>query len=133
MKIELVKPPSHEYIDFLGHELDREGELGVESVGFFIKDANSKLVGGCNGFVICGCIYTDQLWIDESLRGQGFGRRLMESMHEYGRKHGCKMATVQTMSIQNKREFYEHLGYKCDLERSGYSNGIKLLCMKKEL
>jgi GNAT superfamily N-acetyltransferase len=138
MKIEFTSSPSQEERDFLERQIDedinklgRSGALG--HIGFFIKNDSGEIIGGCNGFTICGSIYTDQLWVHESLRGQGFGRRLMESMHEHGRKAGCKLATLMTVDFQGKRGFYEHLGYKCDLERDGYENGAKLLFLKKEL
>jgi len=138
MKIELIKSPTPEHIGFLGTKLDNELEnlwnhKAIEHIGFFIKNDNGNLIGGCNGFIFCSCIYTDQLWIHESIRGKGMGRKLMESMHDYGRKHNCRIATLQTMNFQDKRKFYEHLGYKCDLEREGYANGATLICMKKEL
>lgn len=138
MKIEFIKPPSAQDTYFLGHEIDKDVEkLGrsdkVEYVGFFIRNDEGKILGGTNGFTICGCIHIDQLWVHESLRCQGFGRQLMEKMHDYGRSLGFKIATVQTIDFQGKRGFYEHLGYKCDLERPGYSDGAMLLCLRKEL
>ena len=100
---------------------------------FFIRDDNNSIIAGCNGSVIYGTIYTDQLWVSQSYRRKGLGRVLMEKVHDYGRKSGCKLATVATMSFQNVQKFYEHLGYECDFERSGYSNGAKCLFLKKKL
>jgi GNAT superfamily N-acetyltransferase len=139
MKIEFIASPSKEERDFLERRIDEDvNKLGrsggsLEHIGFFIKNDSGEILGGCNGFVLCGAVYTDQLWVHESLRGRGFGRRLMESMHDYGRKAWCKLATLTTIDFQGKREFYEHLGYKCDLERDGYSNCAKFLFFKKEL
>lgn len=138
MKIEFVEPPSWDSINFLGQEIDKDIEkLGrsdkMKYLGFFIKNDEGDTLGGCNGFTLCGCIYIDQIWVHESLRGRGFGRQLMEKMHDYGRSLGFRMATLQTLNFQGKRGFYEHLGYKCDLERPGYSNGAVLLGMRKEL
>lgn len=138
MKIEFIKPPSWQDINFLGQEIDEDvAKLGrrekIEYLGFFIKNDEGRILGGTNGFTICGCIHIDQLWVHESLRGQGFGRQLMEKMHDYGRGLSFKIATVQTLDLQGKRGFYERLGYQCDLERPGYSDGALLLCLRKEL
>lgn len=57
----------------------------------------------------------------------------MENVHEYGRKVGCHIGTVLTMSFQDARKFYEHIGYECDLERPGYAKGSSCLFLKKVL
>ena len=87
----------------------------------------------CNGSIIYGCIYTDQLWVDMKYRQQGFGKQLMDVVHKYGRKMDCKFATVNTMSFQQAQKFYEKLGYHVDFERKGYSHNSNCLMMKKKL
>jgi hypothetical protein len=47
-----------------------------------------------------GSIYTDQLWVHPGSRKKGLGHQLMEAVHDYGRKLGCRIATVATMSFQ---------------------------------
>jgi GNAT superfamily N-acetyltransferase len=83
--------------------------------------------------VFYGTIYTDQLWVHPDYRHKGYGRQLMESVHEYGREIGCIIATVATMSFQSAKDFYEHLGYECDFERSGYVSGSSCLFLRKIL
>ncbi len=56
-----------------------------------------------------GNIYTDQLWVHLDCCGKGYGHKLMESVHDYGREIGCSIATVVTMSFQGAKDFYEHL------------------------
>ena len=41
-----------------------------------MRDDDSKIIAGANGFVIYGAIYTDQLWVDKDYRGQGFAKKL---------------------------------------------------------
>ncbi len=56
----------------------------------------------------------------------------MKHVHDYGRKVGCKIVTVVTMSFQSQG-FYEKLGYKLDFERSGYVNGSSCLFLQLAL
>jgi GNAT superfamily N-acetyltransferase len=42
-------------------------------------------------------IYTDQLWVDKAYRGQGFAKKIMDKVHEFGKLEACKIATVQMM------------------------------------
>ena len=57
----------------------------------------------------------------------------MKAVHNYGRKSGCSMATVVTMSFQGAVVFYEKLGYIMDFERGGYTQNSSCHFMRKEL
>ena len=122
MKIEHTSNPSTQDIDFLTQQINRDTPDFGDSYpfAFFIRDDKGTIIAGCNGSVVFGVIYTDQLWVRSDYRKQGLGRALMDSVHEYGREVGCAMATAATMDFQDAREFYERLGYKSDFQRSGY-------------
>lgn len=78
-------------------------------------------------------VYTDQLWVHKKHRGQGFAREIMGKVHEFGKLEGCKTATIQTMSFQGAKSFYEKLGYVQDFKRDGYVNGSSCIFMMKDL
>ena len=83
--------------------------------------------------MIFGSIYTDQLWVHPAHRTNGLGHQLMEAVHDYGRKLGCRIATVATMSFQGAKTFYKKLGYGLDFERPGYAQNSCCYFMRKEL
>ncbi|WP_242837230.1 GNAT family N-acetyltransferase [Holospora elegans] len=83
--------------------------------------------------MIFGSIYTDQLWVHPDHRKRGLGHKLMEAVHDYGRRSGCSMATVTTMSFQCTKVFYEKLGYVSDFERTGYTRGSSCIFLKRSL
>ena len=122
-------------IDYLTAKINEEKpEFGkAYPFGFVIKNNDNKIIAGCNGSVIFGNIYTDQLWVDPNYRHNGLGFQLMEKVHTYGVKAGCTIATVATMSFQEVVIFYEKLGYIKDFERSGYNQGASCIFMKKKL
>ena len=68
-----------------------------------MRDENQKIIAGCNGSIIFGVVYTDQLWVNPSYRKSGIGRDIMEKVHQYARSVGCAKATVNTMDFQNSR------------------------------
>lgn len=135
MKIDHTSSPTHQDIEFLMRKINQEipGFGEAYPFAFFIRDEKGNILAGCNGSVIFGAIYTDQLWVHPDYRRQGLGRKLMERVHGYGQKQGCALATAATMSFQNARSFYERLGYVSDFERPGYVKGQSLLCLKKDL
>jgi predicted GNAT family acetyltransferase len=134
-EIEFTKSPMATDIDFLTHKINQETpEFGeAHPFAFFIRDEKNKIIAGCNGSVIFGSIYTDQLWVHPAHRKNGLAHQLMETVHDYGRRSGCSMATVTTMSFQGAPSFYEKLGYVQDFKRTGYVNGSNCIFMRKAL
>ncbi len=135
MKIEHKSRPTSANIHFLTQKINQETPAfgSARPFCFFIRDEKSEIIAGCNGSVIFGSIYTDQLWVHPSHRGNGLGRRLMEQVHDYGRENECSMATVATMSFQGAKAFYEKLGYFVDFERPGYTQNSTCIFLKCSL
>jgi GNAT superfamily N-acetyltransferase len=134
-KIEYQENPATSDIEFLTKQINQEtSEYGeAYPFAFFMRNDDSKIIAGANGFVIYGAIYTDQLWVDKDYRKQGFAKKIMDKVHEFGKLEGCKIATVQTMSFQGAQVFYEKLGYVQDFKRGGYINGSNCIFMRKAL
>lgn len=135
MNIEKTLSPTSAQIDFLTAKLNEETpeQRGCIPFAFSVRDDAGQVIAGCNGYVVYGCVYTDQLWVHRDYRKQGLGKRLLQQVHELGRQSDCSMASVCTMSFQHARGFYEHLGYAVDFERPGYVTNSSCLFMKKML
>lgn len=133
--VEFTASPKYEDIDFLTKQINEETiEFGeAKPFAFYIRDEEKQIIAGCNGVVMYGSIYTDQLWVDKKHRHQGYAKQLMTHVHQYGKNQGCNIATVMTMSFQGARSFYEKLGYHCDCERSGYVRESEALFLVKKL
>lgn len=100
--------------------------------GFFIRNSEGKTVAGCNGYFVFGSLYVDQLWVDPNNQKQGYGKALMEKVHEFGREEGCSMVCLTTMSFQAE-PFYRKLGYEVDFKRDGYTGGSQMIFLRKML
>ena len=135
VNIQYTSTPASEDIDFLTQKINQETpDFGsAYPFAFFVRDEHNQIIAGCNGSVIFGSIYTDQLWVHPDHRKKGLGHKLMEAVHDYGRKSGCAMATVATMSFQGAKAFYEKLGYVMDFERTGYTRGSSCIFLKRSL
>ena len=134
LQFEITDSPSSADLEFLTKKINQDTEdLGAAyPFAIFIRNPAGNIIGGCNGSVIFGTIYTDQLWVDPALRRQGVGKKLMERVHAHGIKHGCKLATVATMDFQAPH-FYEKLGYTVDFSRPGYNKDATCVFMSRKL
>lgn len=128
--LEVTGDPASTDLDFLTQKINEE--LAASPFAIFVRNEEGKIIAGCSGSVIFGSIYTDQLWVDPNLRNRGLGKKLMEAVHEYGKKQGCTLATVTTMDFQAPN-FYAKLGYKIDFSKEGYNKGASCIFMSKKL
>ena len=76
-------------------------------------------------------MYIDSLWVEESLRGQGWGRRLVEVAEVEAKHRGCRGAHTDTFSWQAP-EFYLEVGYTEFAVIDDYPPGNKLHYFCKE-
>lgn len=104
----------------------------VRPFGIFVEDAHKLVKGGLTGFTYYGCLYIDMLWVETSLRSQGWGSQLMAAAENLARKRECRFATVNTMSWE-ALPFYQKLGYQIEFTREGYLNQAKKFMLRKTL
>jgi len=75
----------------------------------FSNDEGKVVAGlvGCSGW---RWMFVKFLWVDESLRGQGMGRQLLEAAEKESLKLKCESIYLDTFSFQAPG-FYEKQGY----------------------
>ena len=76
------------------------------------RDESGRIVGGIAATLAGDSMYLDIVWSDDSIRGQGHGRKMMDVVEAEGRRRGAHAAWLYTMSWQ-ARPFYEKIGYAC--------------------
>lgn len=83
---------------------------GFQPLNLFLRREDGSIAGGLLGDVYWGWLSINILWINDSLRGHGYGERLIKMAEEEALKKGCHAVHLDTMSFQ-ARPFYEKLGY----------------------
>ncbi|KAJ4994242.1 hypothetical protein SVAN01_00071 [Stagonosporopsis vannaccii] len=69
-------------------------------------------------------MHLNDLYIDHELRGQGYGRKIIQAVAEEARKQGCTRLQWTTQHGNPARKLYDELGtcefvhYRMDLSRS---------------
>ena len=128
--------PRHEETRLLAAGLSEHAKTfvdrdGFDSVAVFIRDGG-RVLGGVSGVLNWNWLQISLLWVDESLRGGGYGRQLIEVMESLARERGCEQAHVDTFSFQ-AREFYESLDYAVFATLEDYPPGHCRYYLKKVL
>jgi len=76
-----------------------------------LRDAAGAIRGGAGARHNLGVIEVSVLWLDEDLRGTGWGRKVVDAVVDEGRRLGAAKIVLDTYDFQ-ARSFYEALGFQ---------------------
>lgn len=108
------------------------GDSYYSPLAIFLRDGRGAILGGAVGHVWGGWLDLSLLWVAESLRGQGYGKRLLEAAEDEASAQGCRGVFLSTFSFQ-ARPFYEELGCEICGEIPDYPAGHAFYFLKKTL
>ena len=117
------------------YNVDRTGGVLKQtdnSISLYLKDDAGNVMGGILANTFLYCLYIDVLWIDESIRGKGYGRDLMLEVERMAKEGGCTFAHTTTFSFQAP-DFYQRMGYQIFGVIDDYPGEIKQFFLKKKL
>ena len=78
--------------------------------GVFIRNDELQIIGGAVGNIILSAMNIKYLWLNESIRGQGMGRQIMNILETNARNCQLKTIVLDTYSFQAPT-FYTKLGF----------------------
>jgi GNAT superfamily N-acetyltransferase len=110
----------------------RLGPADEQPVRIVVRDGDGRIVGGLLGHTRWSWLYVGTLWVADSVRGQGWGTKLMNAAEELARSRGCTHVSLDTFEYQ-ARPFYEKLGYKLFGTLEDYPPGYRQFYLTKKL
>jgi len=96
------------------------------------RDAAGEIKGGLIGGVYLGWLTVTVLTLDESLRGQGYGAKLLKLAEDEAVRRGCPRVFLETLSFQSL-PFYEKQGYRVHSQLEGFPPGGARYALTKML
>lgn len=101
----------------------------VDTFSIAMRDESNTFVGCILVSFLWNGMEIQTVWVHESLRNQGWGRKLMQAAEEEGKKRGCTLAYTNTFTWQAP-EFYKKLGYReyGKLENFPPGNALYYVC-----
>ncbi len=103
-----------------------------ETFSIFLRDFQGKPFGGVIASTLWNRMEIRSLWIDNSIRGHGWGRKLMQAAEEEALLRGCTHAHTNTFTWQAP-DFYRKLGYTVYGVLEDYPPGNALTFFTKKL
>lgn len=108
------------------------GEPRDREFSVFLKTDRGEVLGGIKAHLDRESICIETLWITESLRGQGYGTKLLNAAHREALASGCIFSRVSTFSFQGEA-FYLKNGYERIGEIKNYFFNHSLIFLRKAL
>lgn len=105
---------------------------GYQRLAIILRDENQTLVGGLLGDVYWNWLHISVLWLDESVRRQGYGSQMLKMAEEEAVRLGCHSINLDTMSFQ-ALAFYQKHGYTLFGELEDHPVGHTRHYLKKKL
>ena len=128
--------------DAKDHQIIRDGltaynlnfvpDAQYKALNIILRDADDCVVGGLVGNTYWGWLYVTLLWVDERVRGDGFGRQLLLKAEGEALRRGCRHAHLDTLDFQAP-DFYEKQGYTLWGTLDDLPDGHKRYFYQKEL
>ncbi|WP_420644560.1 GNAT family N-acetyltransferase [Candidatus Leptofilum sp.] len=108
------------------------GDQKFQRLCYVVQSPDEKIVGGVIAELYWDWAYIDLMWIEEGLRGQGYGHRLLTQVEDEARKRGAKQVYLDTFSFQVP-DFYKQHGYQVLAELQDFPVGHQRYFMSKPL
>lgn len=96
-----------------------------------LKSDDGAIVGGIYGATMWQWLMIDGLWVASSLRGQGFGKKLLLAAESTAVARGCVGSWLGTFDFQASN-FYQALGYQVFAELPGFPPGHTHFHLRKD-
>lgn len=106
--------------------------VGPRPLQLYLHAPDGHLLGGLIAETYWQWLDVDDLWLDETVRGQGVGRVMLAAAEQEARRRGCTAVQLKTFSFQ-ARGFYEKQGYRVVGALDDYPPGATLYWLRKEL
>jgi GNAT superfamily N-acetyltransferase len=108
------------------------GRADWAPVAFYLVDGERRLRGGIAGDVWAGWLHVKVLYVDESLRRQGHGARLLRAAEDRARALGCHGVFLDSFTFQ-AAAWYPRFGYQEFGRLEDYPHGHAQVYFRKSL
>lgn len=107
--------------DLVRYEQKHGVDINYRRFSLVLRDDNNEAVGVLNAYTAFAEIYIDDMWVDESCRGQGYGKKLIDALWERFEGEGFNNVNLCTSEFQAP-EFYKKCGFTLEFVRENTKN-----------
>lgn len=106
---------------FVEYESHHGIDVNYKKFAIVLREKNGNIIGALTAYTAFAEICVDDLWIDKSYRGQGYGRQLLEVLENQFKGKGFNNINLVTNAFQAPL-FYKKCGFTVELIRENAKN-----------
>lgn len=103
------------------YELSHGVHVNYKPFALELFNEKNETIGVLDAFSSYSSIYINDLWIDKSYRGKGYGRQLIAELETYCQQQGFDNINTVTCAFQAP-DFYKKCGFKAEFTRENVRN-----------
>lgn len=102
-----------------------ERSLGIDvnyrRFSLVLSEEGRREVGVLNAYTAFAEVYIDDIWVDSSCRGKGYGKKLIEELEQHFKGKGYNNINLVTSQFQAP-DFYKKCGFELEFIRKNLKN-----------
>lgn len=106
---------------FVEYESSHGIDVNYKPFSLILRDKKNEVVGVLNAFTAFSEIYIDDIWVDKSCRGKGYGKKLISELENHFKGKGFNNMNLVTSAFQAP-EFYKKCGFSVEFVRENIKN-----------
>jgi ribosomal protein S18 acetylase RimI-like enzyme len=107
--------------DLVKYESSHGIDVNYKKFALVLKDESGNTLGVLNAFTAFSEVYVDDMWVDSSCRGKGYGRKLLQKLENSFEGKGFNNINLVTSAF-NAPEFYKKCGFAVEFVRENKIN-----------
>jgi GNAT superfamily N-acetyltransferase len=136
MDFEIPNNPNEEVDDYIIAKTREHNDHFVPNdyapLSVYCRDDDGSIVGGLTGKTYWNYLDIEFLWVEESLRKQGLGEKIINLAEKEAIRRGCKYSTLDTYEFQ-ALGFYQKQGYEQFGQLDGFCDKYERYYLRKKL
>lgn len=102
--------------DLIQYEASKGIDVNFKRFSLILKNESGNVLGVLNAFTAFSEIYIDDMWVAQSERGKGYGRKLIQALEDQFEGKGFNNMNLVTSAFQAP-EFYKKCGFTPEFTR----------------
>ena len=109
--------------DLIAYEQTHGIDVNYNKFSFFLTENNNETVSVLQGYTAFAEVYIDDMWVMNSHRRKGYGKRLIKELEMHFQGKGFNNINLVTSQFQAP-EFYQKCGFKLEFVRHNIKNPL---------